>query len=87
MATIPTITQDLLPEGWSLDTPCSEAVICLRAPNNRGFISIDLVRREWELGSTAHPRFPFNRGITYTGRGWLQTLINDAVAALDAAHA
>lgn len=83
------IIQAMLPEGWTFDESYTNGVQVLWAPNRMGAISVDPDQRTWELGSTMRPRFAHQARADlqarYKGRGWLQILINDAVAALEAA--
>jgi len=77
MAIAPTITQDMLPEGWSIDDPNHHGQTVLRAPNKAGFLTINLEVRGWDSGTVqVHYR---SGQPAFGGRGWVQALVDAAI--------
>jgi hypothetical protein len=79
MATLPVITNDMLPDGWTIH-PCDHpGPLVLKAPGDRGFLTIHLRVRAWAFGIPKDrlrlKREPF---LELKGRGWLQQLIKEA---------
>ena len=77
---IPETLAALLPEGWTIeDLPRSRTSVVAGAG---GFVSISWNVRRFELGYHCHvsgrPYPPYE----YSGRGWQDRLLADAIAAL-----
>ena len=75
-----TITQDMLPDGWTIDDMDFHGSIVLRASRGRGFLSINLERRAWDVGTCSVHRKP---KVRHVGRGWVQALLDEAIAEFD----
>lgn len=66
-----------LPNGWHV-WPSGKDAFAITC--GEGFVSIDFQKRSFELGHT--PVFT-DRSDTYTGRGWKQRLVDDAIKHFD----
>ncbi len=72
-----------LPEGWTVDnyTPgksCDHLIV--KAAGHIGCVTLDLGRRGFRLGIKGFG--PTAGDTKYTGHGWRERLVDDAVAAL-----
>lgn len=75
----------ILPEGWTGEA-CGESFALYRDPSN-GAVTVSFDRRWWNLGwgystTSCNIHGCTSRGTKYSGRGWQQKLIDDAVTAL-----
>lgn len=72
-----------LPEGWTVeyyDPSRPSAVVILTGARRLGYVTIDFERRGFRIGASISGP-PAKRGM-YTGHGWRERLVDDAVAAL-----
>lgn len=78
---IPETLVKSLPEGWTVENPPNCRTSILSYPG-AGFVSICWQRRCFETGYTQHPRESARPPFKYSGRGWQDRLLADAVEAL-----
>jgi hypothetical protein len=80
------IDRIILPNGWEKEALDREGKAILLKSPNRGLVTIDPVKRWWNTGAGVS-RLKIGEGAnaegkTYSGRGWLEALVRDAVEAL-----
>lgn len=67
-----------LPEGWkSEQMPYSRNILVIDSPRGEGFVSVDFDTRGFRGGMSMSG--PLMRHGVYSGRGWRQRLVDDAV--------
>ena len=71
------MTDIKLPDGWHTWPTYKDA---LAITCGEGFVSIDFQKRAFEAG---HTRVFTDRSDIYTGRGWKQRLVDDAIKHLE----
>lgn len=70
-----------LPDGWkSEQMPYSRNILVIEHPSNEGAVSVDFDSRCFRPGMCITGKFMRHR--EYHGRGWRQSLVDDAVAYL-----
>lgn len=67
-----------MPPGWTFSVSCTGAY---EITNGEGYVSINFDIRAFAPGMT--PVYKHNRKNIYTGLGWRQRLVNDAIACLE----
>jgi hypothetical protein len=71
-----------IPHGWLVEWTTPSQGKRLLVESARGFVTIDLDRRGFRLGIVDRVE---PNPTKYAGRGWIDRLVDDAVAALRAA--
>ncbi len=71
----------MIPEGWTLEVlkPAALDQVLIQSPDHL-MVTVDFDRRGFRSGLVMNGRMTSKK--TYTGRGWKQTLVNDAVQHL-----
>jgi hypothetical protein len=70
----------ILPPGWQEVPEFNSLGLCLRAPDDKGFITISLGLRTYCFGLNPVNRTNARKTIrTFTGPRWLQRMIDQAV--------
>lgn len=72
--------QSRVPDGWSVESRRPNELTIL-APH--GGVTLDIGGRFYQLGFGIRPPRPYSMAQKYTGRGWRDRLVADAVKALE----
>lgn len=81
MTKLPSITQDMLPEGWTIKTIAYPGTVVLKAPGDRGCLTVHLRARAWAPGIPMDRlRLKREPSLEPKGRGWLRCLVAEATS-------